>query len=311
LWNVIIKLGLPPEEDYEYIKIGEITRSSQSDLPAFNTIFIPPLLKIGASPRFIELLRNVVIPLNNRAASLQKEIAGNRSQNATDIMKSVTNLIRLQVTSSIGLVLKQILETEETHPLHVYLELVRLSGSLMALTPGISLNMIPKYNHNDITACMGTLFNLIEKMLGGVLIADYKFSVFEIKGKRRVCRVNVEWIEKELPVYLCIEAENTHESHVDKLLDGESVKIGPPSIVDDLLKGTKRGIPNKRIHIIPHGMPDRSGLHYYKLDLSKRSPFYKYLREDAKIEIRGIPESKIPNMKLYVLTKKHGDNSNA
>lgn len=302
LWNIRTFLGEPPGDEYESIKIGEIIRSGQTDLPVMNPAYIPPLLNIGASSEFMEKLKNLSIHLNNQAVFLRREISNQRSALTSDPVKVLDNMLRVQATTGFGLVLEQLQAVDETHPLQVYLELVRLAGYLAPLSPDVSLD-IPAYNHNNLTDVMNRLYTIIWSLLDGGSVPDFAERTFEIKEDRRTCRIDQDWLDNELPAYLCVDAD-VAESDLNATLNDLRVKIGPPSIIDRLMAERKKGMSCQRIRRIPMGLQDRSGLNYYYVDLSRRSPFRQEMSKDLSLEIRGIPANLLSRMKLFIQLKK-------
>ena len=79
------------------------------------------------------------------------------------------------------------------------------------------------------------------------------------------------------------------EANVDTMLSDYRVKIGPPSRIDEMLIARTRGLNCQRLRRIPSGLPDRSGLHYFQIDLSRRSEFWQDMCRDLLLVIHGIP----------------------
>jgi type VI secretion system protein ImpJ len=304
LWNVKLFFS-PPNEDYESLKIGEITRSPQTKGPVFNATFVPPILNIGAAPSLVEKLRNIVIELNNQSASLQGSVEN--LQKIDNPQKMISGFFNLQVVSSFGPVLEMLCRTEEAHPAQVYLELARLAGALTPVSPEI-IPKIPKYDHGNIGEAMDVLMGTILRMLKGGIAPEYIERPFEIDIERRdirVCSIDQEWLMSEHAIYIGIDTEIS-EMRVDAILNDRRVKIGPPSKMKELTDRRIRGIrvmPENRVANVPIGLAHFGNRFYYQLEISKYQSLAQDLLNDLKLEIRGIPAEEIPNMKLYVHVK--------
>ncbi|MFH1216388.1 MAG: type VI secretion system baseplate subunit TssK [Pseudomonadota bacterium] len=301
LWNVQVFFGPHPGDQFEAMQIGEMEWSS-SKLPVFKADHIPPLLHITASSFLRERTKNVVVKLSNQANFLQGEMSAKRISLTGDPLRILANLSRLQVSASYSLLMQQLLNAEHIHPFHLYLELVRLAGELVALYPDTRLN-IPPYDHDNLTFVMETVMKLIEQMIEGGVVVDYIHRRFEIEGDQRVCRIDKEWLEPaqgtKVKTYLCIVTDMT-ESQVDAMLSDYRVKIAPPSRMEELIISRTRGLSCQRLRRIPSGLPDKSGLHYYQVDISRTSEFWLDLCRDLYLVIYGIPVDATSDISLYV-----------
>ena len=130
-------------------------------------------------------------------------------------------------------------------------------------------------------------------------LCSWRKPDFELRKNTRVCPLDLEWIEKDYPVYLCIETDMT-DNELISIISDLRVKMGPPSIIGDLLAERRRGISCKNIKRIPIGLQDRSGLHYFKLSFTDNMEFIDRFRKELMFEIRGIPGNLLPDMKLFV-----------
>lgn len=302
LWNVRLFFGDAPGEEYEAINLAEIVLAPQTDLPAVNVDYIPPLLNLSAAKGFREKLTNLVVHLNNQSTYIRRELTEKHSMMLADPANALTSLIRCQLTASFGLVLKQLTAMDETHPLQVYLELVRLAGGLSVLITEMPLD-VPEYRHTQLTQTMERLFELIWSFLEGGVVPEFIRRDFELRNNTRVCPIDLDWIESDYPVYLCIETDMT-DNEVISIISDLRVKMGPPSIIDELLAERRRGISCENIRKVPIGLQDRSGLHYFKLSFRDNAEFIDLFRKDLMLEVRGIPGNLLPDMKLFVHIKQ-------
>lgn len=301
LWNVQITFGPPPGDSFEAMKIGELIWSADKQ-PAFSPAYIPPLLNLAASGYLRERVKNVVVKVRNQATFLQGELVSRRITLTADPLRVLGNLTRLKIMSTYSLVLQQQLNVPQTHPYDLYLELVRMLGDLIVLYPETPLEA-PAYDHDNLYPVMETVLRLIERLVEGGVVVDYIHRRFEVDGERRFCRLDREWLDPapnvQVIVYLCINTEMS-ESNVDAMLSDYRVKIGPPSRIDELLISRTRGLACQRLRRIPSGLPDRSGLHYYQVDLSRQSEFWQDLFRDLLLVIHGIPVEVTSDISLYV-----------
>ncbi|MBF0232051.1 MAG: type VI secretion system baseplate subunit TssK [Desulfamplus sp.] len=298
LFNLLLFFGASPGDQYEVIKIAEIIRSPQTDLIMLDPVFIPPVINIGAAPGLKEKVKNLVVHLQNQTSYLRREVSEKKNLISSDPTKILSILLRTQIVASFSCVIGQLQTMDETHPLQLYLELARLAGSLASISPEVPLD-IPEYNHNNLTVVMERLLSLIWNMLEGGVMPEYIKREFEIQQKHRICRIDRQWLDNEYAVYLCVKTDMP-ETQLDSILSDVRVKIGPSSRIDELLSERRRGLSCPRIRRVPLGLQDRSGFHYFRVDLTRNSEFWEDFYRDLIFEIRGIPSNVLPDMTLFV-----------
>lgn len=297
LLNGQIFFGDKPGDAYDAIKIAEI-KLLAADRPGLDRNFIPPVLHLSASAGLKDHLNNLVITLTNQSTFLKEEMAAGRIGLTADPMELLSSLLRLQTVASAGNVFGQLLAAERIHPFEIYKELNRLVGMLTPLAVATKIDM-PIYDHDNLTDCMERTFRTITAMLAGGVVVDFTQRQFDIDGDIRSCRLDADWLDSGSPVYLCIAADKS-DDEVDAVLGDYRVKIGPPSKIEDMNIARVSGVACERLHRIPVGLPDRTGLHYFVLDLSSKSEYWDDLRKDLTLVITGIPVQVTPEMSLYI-----------
>jgi len=299
LWNVHTFFK-KPDSNFSAIKIGELTRSSNmNDQFDFNQSFIPPLLKLGASTYLKNKLYNIAVQLINQSQTLQRDYIEKQKKLSSDPVEVLSELQRMQIASSFGLVLHQMHSMDELHPWQVYLELVRLAGSLIAISPDTRLD-IPPYDHDKIFHVMDRVFNNINTMLKTSSIPDYITKPFEFEGDRRLCHIEKEWLDNDCPFYLCIEDD---ENDVFTIINSYDVKIGTPLRNKHLINNRLNGFQCTPVKA-PGGLSDRSMFHYFLIEISQNQNLFNYLKDELIIEITGLPENIIPEMTIRVKVKQ-------
>ena len=301
--NGQIFFGENPGDAYDAIKIAEI-KLIAADRPGLDRNFIPPILHLSASSGLKDHLNNLVITLTNQSTFLKEEMAAGRIGLTAEPMELLSSLLRLQTVASAANVFSQLLNAERIHPFEVYKELCRLVGMLTPLAVATRIDL-PIYDHDNLTDCMERTFMTITAMLAGGVVVDFTQRQFDIDGDIRSCRLDADWLDSGSPVYLCISADKS-DDEVDAVIGDYRVKIGPPSKIEDMNIARISGVGCERLHRIPVGLPDRTGLHYFSLDLSSKSEFWDDLRKDLTLVITGVPVQVTPEMSLYVKVEGGG-----
>jgi type VI secretion system protein ImpJ len=126
--------------------------------------FIPPLLQIGASPRLMERLAQLVEILETRGDALASERAAARGQTDYGSREVATFWLAHAVHSALP-GLRHQLEGRRAHPERLFVELSRLGGALCTFSLEGHPADLPAYDHDDLAGCFGALDRHIRSSL--------------------------------------------------------------------------------------------------------------------------------------------------
>ncbi|MBF0231481.1 MAG: type VI secretion system baseplate subunit TssK [Desulfamplus sp.] len=142
------------------IKIGEITPSKDSrnfsTRENWNSKYTPPLLKNGEQFKDEKLIHTIFNGINT---TIEKEIKFDQDSN-----HNMVKILQSQILKSYMIVINKLLGNKETKPWDLYIELVRMLGSLSTLYDHDELS-IEDYNHNDINGTMDALKKQFETII--------------------------------------------------------------------------------------------------------------------------------------------------
>jgi len=307
IWNVSIFLE-EPGPDYESILIGKITSDGRRNY--FNETFIPPVLRIGASPYLYSKIKRVIDNLESKIKSLKQRIEIDR--NKSDIgYQQLDDYMRFQIYLSHRTVLDHLLGMDsgaKTHPYVIFLELCRLAGALSAITPYVSMTNKKNYNHDDLTDVMIPLIKRVMDLLEQVETPDFSETQFipevdpHYGDDYLTCSIKSEDLDLDDTIYICIKSKFAHEDVNDLFLD-TLVKIAPKQEIEKVVSAGLGGIKFIRTPV-PEGLKDRQHYHYFKPEspLRNQGKFYKSLNEQFELSIYGIKANKFDDLVLF--TKK-------
>lgn len=129
--NLQLMLSGEVGEGFVSLPIAQVYRSSDGHL-AFRDDFVPPALRIGASPRLVRLVKELLNLIEGRADILAE--LRRPGEQGLD-MKSVegAQLWLLHILNQEFPVLRHLSELPNTHPARLYEELLRLAGGLSTI----------------------------------------------------------------------------------------------------------------------------------------------------------------------------------
>lgn len=170
--NIQILFGNEPRDDFESIKIAELCRDASGNL-AINDPYVPPVLRIEASPFILAGMRRLLRLMSTRRRSLA-EAARERGDatveyNAGDI----TRFLLLNAINTYLPVLNHLVDMPEVPPRHVYQWMLTLGGQLATFSAEFDPGTLPKFNYNDLRSTFEPLFARITELLQSTVKEHY------------------------------------------------------------------------------------------------------------------------------------------
>lgn len=170
--NVQILFGSEPKDDFEAIKIAEITRDASGGL-AINDPYIPPVLSIEASPFILagikRILRLMVTRRRSLAESQRERGDATVEYNAADI----TRFLLLNTVNTYLPVLNHLVDMPQIAPRPTYMLLLQLGGTLASFSAEFDPSELPKFNYNDLRSTFEPLTARITELLQATIKEHY------------------------------------------------------------------------------------------------------------------------------------------
>lgn len=242
--------------------------------------FIPPCLRIAASPRLLQMLRRLVERLERKAATLRTERAGRSSPEAAG-----GDLVRFWLAHAVhsGLApLRHHLRTGSAHPEELYGEMVRLAGALCTFAMDADPGDLPAYEHEELERTFGALEAEIGAHLE-VVIPDQSlriplesrepFSLAALEDPRSLQR-GARW-------FLGIRSDRARSEllrdvpRLVKVCSGDGIR----KLVDRGLEG----LPMRHVPSPPSSLAPRIGTEYFLLHAT--GPCWKLIERSRSVGI--------------------------
>lgn len=162
--NLLLLTGADSRDAFYSLKIAEVVAEGDGGY-RLREEFVPPVARIGASPRLRHLLGRMTEMVGGRLRTLQdrsRQIAGGPAEFA---QREPTSLLLLQVLNGAWPRLNHFLQNPDLAPEPLYLLCCQFLGELCTFSPEIEAGRIPPYRHDRL----GELFPELEQMLGALL----------------------------------------------------------------------------------------------------------------------------------------------
>ena len=170
--NLQVLFGAEPRDDYECLKVAELCRDASGNL-AINDPYVPPILRIEASPFILAGMRRLLRLMSTRRRSLA-EAARERGDatveyNAGDI----TRFLLLNAVNTYLPVLNHLVDMPEVPPRTAYMWMLTLGGQLATFSADFDPAALPKFNYNDLRSTFEPLFARITELLQATVKEHY------------------------------------------------------------------------------------------------------------------------------------------
>ncbi len=286
-----------PMEDYEKIKIAELTRPGGKF--ALNEAFVPPCLYMSASAGLTTILRRILEIISAKST----ELSAGRRQRATGLveftMSEAANFWFLHTVNAYIPALMHFHNRPDVHPERVYLILAQLAGELFTFAGDGHPKDLPTYTHENPGESFAAIEKRISDLMGTVIptrctpipLERTRESLFT--GKLRDDR-----IVEAAQLYLAVMAEVPEEKIIKEI--PLKAKISSQDKVDQLIAAALRGLPLRHLPTPPAEIPVQPGRQYFSLD--KAGDHWEAVKKSRSISFYVPPEFK--GLKLEFMAVK-------
>jgi len=295
-----IVLAFEPELSPQAVSLP-VTRllRSGSGKFTFDPNFIPPTLQIGASPRLMVMLQQMVDLLEEKSDSLTGGASGSGKTGYST--REIANFWFRHALNAGLAPLRHLLYTKRGHPEELYTELARLAGALCTFTLEIHPRSIPQYRHIQADECFDALDKLIRSLLEAVLptnclsialtpAGDYLHNG-AVNDQRTLGRAI--WV-------FAIRAKLSAAELIQKT--PQLIKICSEQFVPELVKRALPGLTLTHMPAPPAAIPASAETQYFLV--SRQGPCWNHLVETRKVGVYVPGEFSELEMQLFVVLEQ-------
>jgi type VI secretion system protein ImpJ len=298
--RVQLLFGGEPREDFECIKISELSRDAMGALVQ-EPSYVPPCLRLDASPFIIEGLRKLL----GQMAAKQRVLAdARRARDASSVEftpSDVTRYLHLRVLNVALPVLNHLVESGEAHPHLAYLWLLQMAGELITFNAQTDPLSLPKFRFTELGPTFAGLFERLNELLKA-LAAELSITVhLEMRpGGLYVGKLEDERIARCGQFILGVKSELPEQQVAEQV--PRLAKIASITEIQRIVQAAAPGVPLQATFRPPPEISARPGVVYFSL--STQDNYWKNALRDralaiylpqpfgpggTKIELLGIP----------------------
>ncbi|NPC71197.1 type VI secretion system baseplate subunit TssK [Corallococcus sp. AB004] len=279
--NLRLLFGTESREDYNVIKIAELVRDKTGAVALANS-YIPPCLRVSASPYVLERLRQILKAMHGK----QRELAeGRRHRDATSLEFTAGDVTKyLQLSALNGLIpqVAHVVEAADLDPQRVYLLLCQAAGQLSTFSAEADPGDLPKFQYTNLRATFDGLFQVLQKLLDVVAVEQcITVSLESRKDGMHLGRIEDERFHRCTQFILAVRSELA-EADVAKSLPMLS-KIASFAEIRELIKAAAPGVPVAVTFRPPPEVPVKSGVVYFALESG--DPYWKNVMASQNVAV--------------------------
>lgn len=252
--------------------------------------FIPPSLRVGASPRILMELERLTEMLQSKADSLTSERAGGGDREGELVSFWLSHTVQSAIPP-----LRHHVRTRASHPEQVFLDLSRLAGALCTFSLDSSARELPVYDHMEPESCFDAVLWHIRRHLD-VVVSDPAYVIRLEPSEPNFYAADVSdgrafggatWfleVSSSLP-------PDQSAANVPRL-----VKICSDKHIRRLVQEAFPGVRLEPVAALPDGTRARPGAHLFSMD--RTQPCWGSIAETRRVGIY-VPDS-IPGPELRI-----------
>lgn len=228
--------------------------------------FIPPMLRLSASPVVLTALRDLLHRLQARRRRLMAMRRESNERMADFVVADVSLFWLLNALNSAEPVLTELHQAPSRHPELFYRELVRLAGSLLTFSLEHKAEDIPLYQHHAPEQVFPPLFTLLDALLEASLPSRMVSIELIREGQFWTGSLHDARLREGADFYLSVRS--TIPNHLLQTQFPLLCKAGSFEDVSDVVNVALNGVVMKPLSHVPAAIPLRLENQYFALDLN-------------------------------------------
>ena len=294
-FRLLLESQLTP--DSAALPVARVRRDSAGAF-SYDPRFVPPCIRIAASPRLLRLVQHLVERMEERSAAIRGAVSSHLPGSDGRELAHFWFLHTLH--SSLPVLLRHLARTAG-HPEELYTDLLRLAGGLCSFSIDAHPSQLPLYDHGDLTACFSALEERIIRLLELVLplrcvvipLRDAGDSVHTaaIEDPRHL--QGAQWI-------LSIRSSAGEADVITKT--PKLVKVCSEKFVRELVRRAVPGLELRHLPVPPSAVPLDVHAHYFAI--ARSGPCWDHIVQTRNVGVYVPGEFSDPELQLMIVAER-------
>lgn len=265
--NVNFLLSTDDLSGYETIPIVRLMKDPADESHfRVDPSYFPPCLSIQAWPELAGVMRAIYDFMGGRNQTLSTLIHEKgitlSSQSPGDLEKV---MLLHTLNEGIG-ELTCLAFTGGVHPLVAYTALCRLVGKCSLFGERMLIDVVPKYNHEDLATIFRWALERIRKLIMSVKEDECEQRYFVGAGRGMHVNLEPEWFGPEWDWYFGVDPVNIGKDECYRLLKGPiDWKLGSSDKVEEYMTLQKPGVKMRPVQQPPRALPSRGNWVFFQI----------------------------------------------
>jgi type VI secretion system protein ImpJ len=281
--NVTLLFGDEPRDGLVTLKVAEVVRDTRGELRLSDS-YIPPCLRVSASPVFAARLERLLGLMTSRTRALSEArrltAEGRAEFNAAD----VTRYLQLSALNSSLPAMHYLARHADALPRTAFFLLSQLAGQLATFSADADMTQPLEFDYHDLKTTFGKLFSLNERLLQATEQENYlTCPLEELGGSRYHGDLQDGRLEKCVRFLLSVESALPRPQVVQEFV--KRAKVASHEDLDIVLSTSVGGINVAESVRPPPELPVRPNLVYFELPSRDSDVYCKHVWQDRNIVV--------------------------
>lgn len=288
---------------YDLIPIARLQKSESNEGQfLIDANYFPPSLTIQAWPELAGVVRAIYDVIGSRIQSLSDIVREKgislSSQSAGDLEK----ILLLHALNEAYGELSCMAFASGVHPLTAYTALCRIVGKCSIFGPGLTIDQVPKYDHEDLATIFRWALERIRKLIFSVKEDEYEQRYFVGSGRGMLVQLEPEWFGMEWDWYFGVDPVNISRDECFQLLRNSiDWKLGSSDKVEQYMTLQKPGVKLRPVAQVPRALPSRGNWVYFQI--KREEDAWKHVQVTQTMAMR-VRSEQIANLNTLEGTRR-------
>ena len=279
--NAVLLFGAEPSDDYVVLKLAELGRDQSGRLLLLDA-YVPPCLRIAASPFLMAGLRRLLEAMTTRRRSLHEA----RRQSGRHALEwnamDVTRYLLLSTINGSLPVLQHVIDAGDVSPRNVYLALSQLAGQLCSFVAEAEPARLPKFVYRDLGATFEELFARITALLLSTVSEHFVAVPLEAHDDgTHVLHLSDERLKRCDRFLLAVQTDVPERQVAVQL--PQFAKLAASSEIQSIVRAATPGAPLEVNYRPPPEIPVQAGHVYF--DIAVANSYWRKIDEERELVV--------------------------
>ena len=295
--NLRLLLDTEAPGDLLTMPIARVVRDGAGHF-AYDPNFVPPVLRIAASARLMQLLQRLIEILDEKSVTINRGARSTAGGRAEFSSRQIANFWMMHAVNSALAPLRHQLIAKRGHPEELFAEMSRLAGALCTFALDSHPRDLPLYDHDNLSDC----FEQVDRHIRAHLEIIVPTNCLSIALKR----VENYYYEGDITDQRCLGRSRwllaVHARMGDADLMAKApqlIKVCSPAFVRELVKRALPGLTLTHLPVPPPAVSARLETQYF--GLNKGGPCWDHLNLTRKVGVYVPGEFPEPEVEILVV----------